>query len=182
MPRPLASAEMALIRLAYASDLPTPEGGASQARPGGRRAAPARRRFRPAGAGDRAPRSARPNSTPLQDNTRLLAPASARPRPPRRPQRAYARRGAAGCAVIRRPPRSGGCWLGAGQARYPALPTGRSSARCGSPGSNPASIAFTPHAEGAAGLGGLAQTLSRRLQEWTGERWMVALVAKGLNH
>ena len=24
---------------------------------------------------------------------------------------------------------------------------------------------------------GLAQTLSRRLQEWTGERWMVALVA-----
>ena len=36
------------------------------------------------------------------------------------------------------------------------------------------SIAFTP-VEGAAS--GLAQTLARRLQEWTGERWMVALVA-----
>lgn len=36
------------------------------------------------------------------------------------------------------------------------------------------SIAFTP-VEGAEP--GLAQTLSRRLQEWTGERWMVALVA-----
>jgi DNA polymerase-3 subunit gamma/tau len=35
------------------------------------------------------------------------------------------------------------------------------------------SIAFTL-AEGAEP--GLAQTLSRRLQEWTGERWMVALV------
>ena len=38
----------------------------------------------------------------------------------------------------------------------------------------PGSIAFTP-VEGAAP--GLAQTLARRLQEWTGERWMVALVA-----
>src|SRR5579863_4334292 len=36
------------------------------------------------------------------------------------------------------------------------------------------SIAFTP-VEGAEP--GLAQALSRRLQEWTGERWMVALVA-----
>jgi len=36
------------------------------------------------------------------------------------------------------------------------------------------SIAFTP-VDGAAS--GLAQTLARRLQEWTGERWMVALVA-----
>ncbi|MGA8587160.1 MAG: DNA polymerase III subunit gamma/tau, partial [Roseiarcus sp.] len=35
------------------------------------------------------------------------------------------------------------------------------------------SIAFTP-VEGAPS--GLAQTLARRLQEWTGERWMVALV------
>ena len=35
------------------------------------------------------------------------------------------------------------------------------------------SIAFTL-VEGAES--GLAQTLSRRLQEWTGERWMVALV------
>jgi DNA polymerase-3 subunit gamma/tau len=35
------------------------------------------------------------------------------------------------------------------------------------------SIAFTL-VEGAGS--GLAQTLSRRLQEWTGERWMVALV------
>jgi DNA polymerase-3 subunit gamma/tau len=36
------------------------------------------------------------------------------------------------------------------------------------------SIAFTP-VEGAAP--GLPQTLARRLQEWTGDRWMVALVA-----
>ena len=38
----------------------------------------------------------------------------------------------------------------------------------------PGSIAFSP-VEGASS--GLAQTLARRLQEWTGERWMVALVA-----
>jgi DNA polymerase III subunit gamma/tau len=37
----------------------------------------------------------------------------------------------------------------------------------------PGSIAFTL-VEGAES--GLTQTLSRRLQEWTGERWMVALV------
>ena len=36
------------------------------------------------------------------------------------------------------------------------------------------SIAFTP-AEGAAS--DLAQTLAKRLAEWTGERWMVALTA-----
>jgi DNA polymerase-3 subunit gamma/tau len=36
------------------------------------------------------------------------------------------------------------------------------------------SIAFSL-AEGASS--GLAQTLARRLQEWTGERWMVALAA-----
>src|SRR4029077_14051378 len=35
------------------------------------------------------------------------------------------------------------------------------------------SIAFTLVAGAEPGL---AQTLSRRLQEWTGERWMVALV------
>jgi DNA polymerase-3 subunit gamma/tau len=35
------------------------------------------------------------------------------------------------------------------------------------------SIAFTPVEGGGPEL---AQTLSRRLQEWTGERWMVALV------
>ena len=144
-PRPLASAEMALIRLAYASDLPTPEETIrklSQAPDGPRHAPPL-----PSGGGG--PRA----------SMRLAeadpAPAVFPPAPTVRLARfddvvalARTKRDIQLVQALEREVRL---------ARF-----------------DEGSIAFTP-VEGAEL--GLAQTLSRRLQEWTGERWMVALVA-----
>ena len=154
-PRPLASAEMALIRLAYASDLPTPEEALrklSQAPDGPRHAPPlpsggggARASMRLAAA-DRAPAVSPPAPSP---------PAPSPPAPTVRLARfddvvalARTKRDIQLVQALEREVRL---------ARF-----------------DEGSIAFTP-VEGAEP--GLAQTLSRRLQEWTGERWMVALVA-----
>jgi DNA polymerase III subunit gamma/tau len=151
-PRPLASAEMALIRLAYASDLPSPEDAIRKLThaPDGPRHAPPPA---PVGGGPRASmRLAAPEPAP--------APASRPSAPPAPPSMgprlasfddvlalARARRDIQLVQTLERDVRL---------ARF-----------------EPGSIAFTP-IEGADS--GLAQTLSRRLQEWTGERWMVALV------
>jgi DNA polymerase III subunit gamma/tau len=148
-PRPLASAEMALIRLAYASDLPAPEEALrrlSQASDGPRHAPPL-----PPGGSPRAsmrlavaePAPAEPAAPPSPPDTgpRLACFEDA-------VQLARAKRDIQLVESLEREVRL---------ARF-----------------EPGSIAFTP-VEGAAS--GLAQTLARRLQEWTGERWMVALVA-----
>ena len=154
-PRPLASAEMALIRLAYASDLPAPEEALrklGEAADGPRPAPP----LPPVGGGPRASLQSRRGSSP--------------PRPslcgPSRPA-AASPPAVLGSRVSRTSLRSR-----APSATFSS--SSRSNGRCGSRASNAGSIAFTP-IEGAQP--GLAQTLARRLQEWTGERWMVALVA-----
>ena len=150
-PRPLASAEMALIRLAYASDLPTPEEALrklSQATQGPRQAPP----LSPGGGGPGPRASLRLAATDA-------APAASAPPAPSAPVLrltcfddvvavARAKRDIQLVQSLEREVRL---------ARF-----------------DEGSIAFTP-VEGAEP--GLAQTLSRRLQEWTGERWMVALVA-----
>jgi DNA polymerase-3 subunit gamma/tau len=150
-PRPLASAEMALIRLAYASDLPTPEETIrklSQTTESPRHAPPA-----PSGAGGGGPRAA----------MRLAAtePAPAAPAPPPAPS-----------PVVPRLARFDDVVALARSKRdiqlVQALERDVRLARF-----EQGSIAFTL-VEGAES--GLAQTLSRRLQEWTGERWIVALV------
>jgi DNA polymerase III subunit gamma/tau len=146
-PRPLASAEMALIRLAYASDLPSPEETIrklTQASEGPRHAPPL-----PSGGGG--PRA----------STRLAAaqpaPVASAPPPP---------------SVAPRLARFGDVIALARSKRdiqlVQSLERDVRLARF-----EQGSIAFTL-VEGAES--GLAQTLSRRLQEWTGERWMVALV------
>ena len=146
-PRPLASAEMALIRLAYASDLPTPEETIrklSQATDGPRQAP-----LLPSGGGGSRP------SMPLAA-TQPAPVASAPPSP----------------AVVPRLARFDDVIALARSKRdiqlVQSLERDVRLARF-----ERGSIAFTPVEGGGPEL---AQTLSRRLQEWTGERWMVALV------
>jgi DNA polymerase III subunit gamma/tau len=148
-PRPLASAEMALIRLAYASDLPTPEEAIrklTQTSNGSRHAPSV-----PSGGGG--PRA----------STRLAAepaPAASAPSPPPSVATAAPRLASFDDVVaLARSKRD--------IQLVQALERDMRLARF-----EQGSIAFTL-VEGAEP--GLAQTLSRRLQEWTGERWIVAL-------
>jgi DNA polymerase-3 subunit gamma/tau len=148
-PRPLASAEMALIRLAYASDLPTPEETIrklSQTTDGPRHAPPL-----PSGGGG--PRAS------MRLAAAEPAPVASAPPPP-------------SPAVVPRLARFDDVIALARSKRdiqlVQSLERDVRLARF-----EQGSIAFTL-VEGAES--GLAQTLSRRLQEWTSERWMVALV------
>jgi DNA polymerase III subunit gamma/tau len=148
-PRPLASAEMALIRLAYASDLPTPEETIrklSQTTDGPRHVQPL-----PSGGGG-------PRASVRLAATQPAPVASA----PLSPAPAVAPRLAHFDDVIALARSKRDIQLVQSLERDVRLARFEQG-----------SIAFTL-VEGAES--GLAQTLSRRLQEWTGERWMVALV------
>ena len=148
-PRPLASAEMALIRLAYASDLPTPEETIrklSQTTDGPRHVPPL-----PSGGGG-------PRASMRLAATQPAPVASA----PLSPAPAVAPRLAHFDDVIALARSKRDIQLVQSLERDVRLARFEQG-----------SIAFTL-VEGAES--GLAQTLSRRLQEWTGERWMVALV------
>jgi DNA polymerase III subunit gamma/tau len=148
-PRPLASAEMALIRLAYASDLPTPEETIrklSQTSEDPREAPPL-----PSGGGG--PRA----------SMRLAATAPAPvASPPPSPSPAVVPRLARFDDVIALARSKRDIQLVQSLERDVRLARFEQG-----------SIAFTPVEDAGSEL---AQTLSRRLQEWTGERWMVALV------
>jgi DNA polymerase III subunit gamma/tau len=151
-PRPLASAEMALIRLAYASDLPTPEEALrklSQATQGPRQAPP----LSPGGGGPGPRASLRLAATDA-------APAASAPPP------------APSAPVLRLTCFDDVVALARAKRDIQLVQSLEREVRLAR--FDEGSIAFTP-VEGAEP--GLAQTLSRRLQEWTGERWMVALVA-----
>jgi DNA polymerase-3 subunit gamma/tau len=150
-PRPLASAEMALIRLAYASDLPAPEEA-----------------LRRLGQTTDSPRHA-PPLPPLagggpRASMRLAVaePAPPAPAPPPSRPAAGPRLACFEDAVA----------LARAKRDIQLVESLEREVRLAR--FEQGSIAFTP-VEGAAS--GLAQTLARRLQEWTGERWMVALVA-----
>jgi len=148
-PRPLASAEMALIRLAYASDLPAPEEALrklSQSTEGPRHAPP----LPPVGRGPRAPM-----------RLAVAEPAPAEFAPPPSPPAASPRLASFEDAVA----------LARAKRDIQLVESLEREVRLAR--FEQGSIAFTP-VEGAPS--GLAQTLARRLQEWTGERWMVALV------
>ena len=152
-PRPLASAEMALIRLAYASDLPTPEETIrklSHAADSPRHAPPP-----PSGgpSGDGGPRAS------MRLAATAPAPVASAPPPP---PAAMAPRLARFEDVVALARSKRDIQLTQSLERDVRLARFEQG-----------SIAFTL-VEGAES--GLTQTLSRRLQEWTGERWMVALV------
>jgi DNA polymerase III subunit gamma/tau len=162
-PRPLASAEMALIRLAYASDLPTPEEALrkiGEATGGPRHAPP----LPPIGEGPRASLSAA--TAPAAS----MRPAVAMPGPA--PAKALT---PAPAQMLAPAPRLAGFDDVVALARVKrdiqlvqALEQDVRLERF-----EQGSITFSL-ADG--GSSGLAQTLAKRLQEWTGERWMVALV------
>ena len=155
-PRPLASAEMALIRLAYASDLPSPEEALrklSEVADGPRHAPP----LPPVGGGSRASlRLAATGAEPAGP-----APSPSRPAEPAPPDAVPRLASFEDIVALARAKRD----IQLVQSLEREVRLARFE---------PGSIAFTP-VEGAAP--GLAQTLARRLQEWTRERWMVALVA-----
>jgi DNA polymerase III subunit gamma/tau len=153
-PRPLASAEMALIRLAYASDLPSPEETIrklSQATDSPRHAPPPLPSGGPSGSGG--PRAA------MRLAATAPAPVASAPAPP---PAAVSPRLARFDDVVALARAKRDIQLTQSLERDVRLARFEQG-----------SIAFTL-VEGAEP--GLAQTLSRRLQEWTGERWMVALV------
>ena len=158
-PRPLASAEMALIRLAFAADLPTPEdalrrlaeaGEAVAAPRAGRRRAPRRRRraFRRRRARARpCARTSRRSPTPAP----AVAPKPAGPRLARFED----------VVALARAKRD----IRLSQALESDVRLARFE---------PGRIEFSL-VEGASPE--IVQALSRRLGEWTGERWMVTLAA-----
>jgi DNA polymerase III subunit gamma/tau len=150
-PRPLASAEMALIRLAYASDLPSPEETIrklSQTAESPRQAPPV-----PTGAGGGGPRAS------MRLATTEPAPAASAPSPAPSP------------AVPRLARFDDVITLARSKRDIQLVQSLERDVRLAR--FEQGSIAFTL-VEGAESS--LAQTLSRRLQEWTGERWIVALV------
>ena len=152
-PRPLASAEMALIRLGYAADLPAPEDALRKL---AETAEPAPR------AGPQSPPARGPSGGAA---LRALAPAAA-PSPAPAPS-------VAPPAPAVRLARFADVVALARARRDIQLQTALESdvrlARF-----EAGSIAFSLVAGASPQI---AQTLSRRLLEWTGERWMVALVA-----
>ena len=151
-PRPLASADMALIRLGYAADLPTPEDALRKL----------------ADTAEAAPRSAPQSPPPARPSggSALRAVAQSAPAPvaptisaPAAPSIRLAR--FEDVVALARAKRD--IQLQAALENDVRLVRFEAG-----------SIEFSLNAGASPQI---AQTLSRRLQEWTGERWMVALVA-----
>jgi DNA polymerase-3 subunit gamma/tau len=153
-PRPLASAEMAIIRFAYAADLPSPEDAlrklaeSAEAPPLLTPAAPAP---------SNSPRGAAPGLSTVAGGASALRSPVPAPAPTNGPHLAAfddvvalarAKRDIQLCQALER------------DVRLSRFEPGR--------------IEFSL-SEGASSA--LVQNLSRRLSEWTGERWMVALAA-----
>ncbi len=151
-PRPMASAEMALIRLAFAADLPSPEDAlrklaeTTETAPRHVPSPPPIRGVPGSGVGAAAPQRA---------TTAAVAPLSA----PGAAPRLQCFEDVVALARARRD-------IQLLQALEKDVRLDRFE---------PCRIALTL-VEGASPA--LAQTLARRLQEWTGERWMVALTAE----
>jgi DNA polymerase III subunit gamma/tau len=160
-PRPLASVEMALVRLAYAADLPSPEDALRRLAEAPDGAAPRRRapaiapspsapasRSAPSSAGS--PAGGGASARALAPKPAVLAPTALAPRLQRFED-------VVALARARRDIQL-----------HNALESNVRLERF-----EPGQITFSL-VEGASAL--IAQTLSRRLAEWTGERWMVSLV------
>ena len=151
-PRPLASAEMALIRLAYATDLPTPEDALrklAETTEGAPRHAPP---LPPAG-----PRASLAAVSAGPAARRRSSPSWRRRRPRRAPATRLAR--FEDVVALARAKRD----IQLVQALEQDVRVDRFE---------PGQIAMSV-VNGASPA--LAQTLAKRLQEWTGDRWMVAL-------
>ena len=153
LPRPLASAEMALIRLAYASDLPTPE--------------EALRKL--AETTDYAPRHA-PPLPPIGGGARASVGAAAAPAERAPPAQSAPQPETPSAPAVRLARFEDVVALARAKRDIQLVQALERDVRLGR--FEQGSIAFSL-VDGASA--GLAQTLAKRLQEWTGERWMVAL-------
>jgi DNA polymerase-3 subunit gamma/tau len=150
-PRPLASAEMALIRLAYATDLPTPEDALRKL----------------AETTEAAPRHA-PPLPPIGPRASLAAGPAAPQRAPAEP-------------VVAPPSAPASSITLARFEDVVALARAKRDIQLVQALEQDVRLdRFEPGRIAMSVINGvspaLAQTLSRRLQEWTGDRWMVALV------
>ncbi|MBZ6076563.1 DNA polymerase III subunit gamma/tau [Microvirga puerhi] len=148
--RPIAAAEMVLVRLAYAADLPTPDEALRALKDG-----------TPVPTGGAAPSVPRPSGPTTSGN---MALASSQPRPQPRPEP----QGAAPAVRLRR---FEDVVAMAGEQRDIVLK-----------GALERDVRLVRFEEGSIELslaeGGsrtIANDLSRALQQWTGQRWMVAL-------
>ncbi len=149
-PRPLASAEMALIRLAYATDLPTPEDALRKL----------------AETTEGLPRHA-PPLPPAGPRASLSAVSAG---PDRRPAQPVAAPTAAPAPAIRLARFEDVVALARSKRDIQLVQALEQDVRLDR--FEPGQIAMSV-VNGASPA--LAQTLAKRLQEWTGERWMVAL-------
>ncbi|MGO9773441.1 MAG: DNA polymerase III subunit gamma/tau [Roseiarcus sp.] len=145
-PRPLASAEMALIRLAFAADLPTPEDALRKLAESGE--APPRH----------APAAPVRSPSPSGGASALRVPAPPAPVAPMSAPRLARFEDVVALARSKRDIQL--CQALESDVRLARFEPGR--------------IEFSL-VEGASSA--IVQALSRRLAEWTGERWMVALAA-----
>jgi DNA polymerase III subunit gamma/tau len=151
-PRPLASAEMALIRLAYATDLPSPEDALRKL----------------AEATEGAPRHAPP--PPPGGPRARLAPGAANLVPAPQPLAAGPERAPTATTKLARFEDV----LSLARAKRDIQLVQALERDVRLERFEPGRISMSL-AEGASP--GLAQTLAKRLLDWTGERWMVALAA-----
>jgi len=156
-PRPLASAEMALIRLAFAADLPTPEDALRKLAESGESPP----RLAPVGAAAPAPSRASP---PSSEGSALRAHA-----PPRLAPAPAAAPTAAGPRLARFEDVVALARAKRDIRLSQALESDVRLARF-----EPGRIEFSL-VDGASPE--IVQALSRRLGEWTGERWLVTLAA-----
>ena len=148
-PRPLAAADMILVRLAYAADLPTPDEALRRLSPGSPNAAPPAPAREPVSAGGPPPSMARTSGTAV----RATAPQAQPAEPGLRLSRFE--------DVVAQAAATRDIQLKMALERDVRLVR-----------FDEGSIEFAL-APGASAQ--IAQTLMRRLQEWTGRRWMVAV-------
>ncbi len=157
--RPLAAADMVLVRLAYAADMPSPAEalrrlGFGENASSADSVAPSTRSAGPAGAG------AAPQA---RGGGQALAPRSAAPQPSAGPAPGFIIESFDALVALAAQKRDMRLKIGLeSEVRLVRFETGR--------------IEFELAPGGAREL---ASTLMQRLQAWTGERWMVSVVASG---
>jgi DNA polymerase III subunit gamma/tau len=148
-PRPLAAADMILVRLAYAADLPTPDEALRRLGPGSQNAAPPAPTREPVSAGAPPPSMARASGAAM----RAPAPQAQPAEPGLRLSRFE--------DVVAQAAATRDIQLKMALERDVRLVRFEEGS---------IEFALTPGASAQ-----IAQTLMRRLQEWTGRRWMVAV-------
>ncbi len=169
-PAPLQAAEMVLIRLAYASELPTPEDLVKRLSSEGK-AAPAAGRPGPAPAGETGPRSMAPPPAVPGPRTVLAPQTAPEPLPAPSPE-AAAEAAPEGPAKTRPAPASFAELVALVESEREAMLARHLTDDVHLVSFEPGRIEFRPGGEAPRDLAG---RLGRLLQDWTGRRWVVSV-------